>query len=278
MHRIRYCIIAVVIAVAGIVTVPSKAAEYTFSVVPQFDVRQMSETWSPILTELSERTGLKLSLKIVRDIATFEQDVINGGADFAYMNPLQLIEANAEQGYLPLIRDTSRSLQGIIVTRVDDGLEDIADLDGERIAFPSPRAFGATIATGWELKATEGLDFESTYVRTHSSVYLNVIVGAAKAGGGVLRTLEKQPEHVRNQLKVIYRTKGYASHPVAVHPRVPRADRDSVEAAFLKMAQTVSGKERLARVPLRKPTKTTISDYDPILRMTTSLTEGGLIR
>lgn len=278
MHRLRYCITAIVLAVAVVAVVPAKAAEYTFSVVPQFEVRELSKTWEPILADLSERTGIKLTLKIVKDIATFEQDVINGGPDFAYMNPLHLIEANVAQTYVPLVRDTNHELQGIIVTRAADGADNIADLHGARIAFPSPRAFGATIATGWELKSIEGLDFERAYVRTHSSVYLNVIVGAAAAGGGVLRTLENQPEHIRKQLKVIYRTKGYASHPVAVHERVPAADRTKIEGALLAMATTAAGRERLSRVPLVEPGKTQMSDYDPILQMTTSRIDGGLIR
>jgi phosphonate transport system substrate-binding protein len=91
-----------------------------------------------------------------------------------------------------------------------------------------------------------------------------VLLGLAAAGGGVKRTLEQQPDNIRNNLEVIYQTAGVASHPFVVHPRVPVAIQKKVQQALLDFADTNRGKAILNEVPFQQLGRASYDDYKPI--------------
>lgn len=234
---------------------------YTVGVVPQFASTKINSIWTPILDELSEKTGLKFKLKGSLDIPSFEKQFNAGEFDFAYMNPYHLIVANKEQGYLPITRDVGRSLFGIIVVRKDSDITDVKALDGKKVAFPAPNALGAALIPRTEFSKKFNVDVEEKYVSSHSSVYLNVILGQTAAGGGVQKTLGQQPEAIQSQLKIIYKTTEVPPHPIAVHPRVDEDVSQKVIDALLAMGETDEGKKMLALIPMKVIGKTELEDY-----------------
>jgi phosphonate transport system substrate-binding protein len=96
---------------------------------------------------------------------------------------------------------------------------------------------------------------------------LNVVTGQTVAGGGVQKTLQKQPANIRDALKVIYQTPPVATHPVAVHPRVDKAIRDKVCEAFLQLGTTPEGRKLLANIPMKQIGQATLEDYAPLKQM-----------
>jgi phosphonate transport system substrate-binding protein len=193
---------------------------YTVGVVPQFEPSKITKTWEPILKRISESSGIKLQLSASPSIPEFERQFEAGSFDFAYMNPYHLIVANEKQGYLPLIRDINSSLFGIIVVRKESPLKSVEGLDGKTVAFPAPNALGAALLTRAEFSRKFQIKIKEKYVNSHSSVYLNVLLGQVDAGGGVLKTLSQQPEDVRSQLRVLYKTTEIPSHPFVAHPSI----------------------------------------------------------
>ena len=111
------------------------------------------------------------------------------------------------------------------------------------------------------------IDFNPIYVKTHSSVYLNVILNQAAAGGGVQKTLKQQRPIIQSKLKVLYETEKIVPHPLAAHPRVPKKIRDLITTAFLKLGQSQRGIKLLARIPIRKIGKASLNDYKPLAKM-----------
>ncbi|MEZ4607285.1 MAG: phosphate/phosphite/phosphonate ABC transporter substrate-binding protein [Deinococcales bacterium] len=205
----------------------AKAQEegYIVSVVPQFPQLVLVEQWQPLLDELSQRLGVKFELETPENIPKFEIDFLEGHPDFAFVNPYHVVMAYESQGYIPLISDGSRELNGILVVNANSDIDELSDLEGQTIAFPSPNAFGASLYMR-ALLAQEGLNFEPIYVETHSNVYRFVFLGQAAAGGGVRNTLSKEDEDLQNQLKIIYETPRTRPHPIVAHPRVPEALRE----------------------------------------------------
>jgi phosphonate transport system substrate-binding protein len=190
-----------------------------------------------------------------------------GEFDFAYMNPYHFIEARKTQGYLPLVRDTGKKLKGILVVRKDAAIDDVEQLQDQAIAFPSPNALGASLMMRAQLAREFKLRFEPRYVKSHDSVYLNVVMGRTVAGGGVGRTLAKQPSEVREQLRVLYTTPAVASHPFTVHPRVPETARSLVQNALIVMGECESGQELLAKIPIGMAGAAMSEDYAPLQAM-----------
>lgn len=243
-------------------TVPAFAeTSYTFGVVPQFEPRKLADIWAPILAEITQRTGLKLKMVGSPKIPDFEVSFMAGEFDFAYMNPYHAMLAAREQDYQPLVRDGSRRLQGILTVRKDSPITAIGDLEGKKIAFPAPNALGASLIIRADLATIHNVDILPVYVQTHSSVYLNVVLGTAAAGGGVLASLNQQKQEVRERLRIIYKTRTMAPHPVTAHPRVPTADREKVRQAFLDMGGNESGAALLARIPIHQVVAADRRDY-----------------
>jgi ABC-type phosphate/phosphonate transport system substrate-binding protein len=240
---------------------------YTIGIVPQFEIRHIRKIWSPIIKEIEKNTGIKLLLVGSPTIPDFEREFNAGNFDFAYMNPYHILLAKKSQGYIPLVRDNGRKLYGILIVRKDSKIESIADLEGKKIAFPAPNALGASLLIRADLANTFKININPVYVKTHSSVYLNVVVKQTAAGGGVQKTLNQQKINIRGALKVLYKTPEVAPHPLSAHPRVPKKVREKIKNTLLKLGENNIGKSLLAKIPMKKIGPASINDYTPLKKL-----------
>jgi phosphonate transport system substrate-binding protein len=251
--------------IAGITWRPAPAqVRYSFGVIPQFEQRKLHAIWKPIIEELERRTGLAFELETTLKIQDFEREFMNGGFDFVYMNPYHIIMTTRTEEYIPLVADT-QPLRGILVVRRDSGMTKPEQLDGKEVAFPSPNALGASLMMRADLDRLRHIKVKPVYVKTHSSVYLHVVKNLVAGGGGVEKTLQEQPQEIRDELRVIYTTRPMPSHPVAAHPRVPKENREKVRQAFLAMNATPEGRALLAKVPTRGLRSVSMDEYRAML-------------
>lgn len=247
---------------AATIHAPAMAqSEYSFGVVPQFEARRLSEIWLPVLAEIERRSGVQLTMVGSPRIPEFEQAFSRGEFDFTYVNPYHSLVAHDSQGYTPLIRDGARELFGVLVVDKDSSYESVQDLEGKKIAFPAPNALGASLLMRADLTRRHGLNYAPDYVNTHSSAYLNVLLGEADAAGGVMATLNSLDPAIRDRLRIIYETTRMPPHPIVVHPRVPAEDAEKIRKAFLDMSATPEGKALLAQIPIREAVPAHADDY-----------------
>ena len=236
-------------------------------VVPQFSTRHLRAVWEPIARAVSDQANVTINIIGSRSIPVFEQQFTDGVFDIVYLNPYHMVKAHQTQGYQPILRDVKQSLQGIVVVRKDSSIEHIQELHGKVIAFPAPNALGAALLPRAEFDRTFKISFTPWYVKSHSSVYLNVLLGRAVAGGGVQKTLNQQPAHVREELRVIYRTAKIASHPIAVHPRMRPEVRDRIQQAFLTLSHMPLGKALFSNIPIKTLGLASMQDYNDLKNM-----------
>ncbi|WP_425098549.1 phosphate/phosphite/phosphonate ABC transporter substrate-binding protein [Tropicibacter sp. S64] len=266
--QIRQLLVGALVCVLTLLPVTTAAEErYTFGIVPQFEARQLAETWKPILEELHTRTGHRFEMVGSPRIPEFEAAFVQGDFDFAYMNPYHALVAGDRQGYRAIVRDGGRQLYGVLVVARDSPFRSVADLEGRTIAFPAPNALGAALLMRADLDRNFGLHYSARYVATHSSAYYNVLLGQADAAGGVMATLNSQDDLVRHGLRILYETTRLPPHPISVHPRVPKEVADAVQQAFIDMAQTESGAAMLAQVPIKRPVMATQDDYEGLRKL-----------
>lgn len=236
----------------------------TISIVPQFPLEQIYTIWSPLLAELRRQSGIELALKPYATIPDFELAFRKGEMDVAYLNPYHAVMARKAAGYIPIVRDGQERLTGILVVRQDGAAKRVADLQDSAIAFPSPNAFGASLYMRALLSEEFKLRYTPVYRSTHSNVFRHVLAGRAEAGGGLRRTLEREPPEVRAQLRILYETPQANPHPLVVHPRVPAAVRSALQAAFLQLRQHPEAAALLAAIPMPEPVRATYADYAPL--------------
>lgn len=226
---------------------------YTIAVVPQFTGLVIHRNWTPIIDYLNQHTAYKFQLSLYKTIPDFEKGFLLGEPDFAYMNPYHAVMAKRSQNYRPIIRDNERKLTGILVVRESSPYKDVADLDGTKIAFPSPNAFAAALYMRALLREERKIDFEPLYAQTHSNVYRHVLLGKAAAGGGIYRTLDRERPEVKQGLRVIYETPSTPSHPLTAHIRVSPDVNTAVQQSFAAMASDKNSAVLLKAVQLPKP-------------------------
>lgn len=235
------------------VSVHADTPVYKLAIVPQYTPLFIFRNWRPLVEQIEKDTGIRLEINTYKNFNHFINVLQKGEADFSYLSPYHLVRARKKQPYHPLLRDGEKKLVGIVVVSESSKLKSINELEGKTIAFPSPNAFAASLYMRAWLREKIGIDFTPNYVGTHGNVYRNVVRGFAIAGGGVNSTLASQPESLRKALRVLYEIPGVASHPLAVHRRVPIKVRDAVSKSIYALAENKKGRALLAAVQMEKP-------------------------
>lgn len=234
----------VLIAAIILCTSSLRAAEpdvISIGIVPQQNASKLAIIWRPILAHLTRQTGWKFQFKTAPSIPVFEQRVAEGRYDIAYMNPYHYTEFSKSPGYKAFAKAKNRSIRGIVVVRKDSEIYQLKDLDQQTIAFPAPAAFAATVLPRAKF-AAEGIGITTRYVSSHDSVYLAVARGIYPGGGGVIRTLNAASPEARDQLKVLWTSPPYTSHPLAAHPRLSDTQIEKILDALVELENTEEGR------------------------------------
>lgn len=256
--------ISIALATSSLQSLSLQAQTFTVGVVPQFDVKTLYDIWSPILSTLEEKTSYKFKFIGSKDIPSFEKELASGRFDFAYMNPFHYTNS---KHYEPLVKDHGRQLFGILTVKKDSQINSLEQLSGKTIAFPAPNALGASLLMRAELDTKHGIKFVPKYVKTHSSVYLNVGLGLISAGGGVQKTLNQQPDEVKSLLRILYKTDSVQPHPLTAKSTLNQSVKDNVKLALLDMSINEQHQKLLARVPFKKIGLATSKDYDGVRKL-----------
>lgn len=235
----------------------------SFAIVPQQSASKLARLWAPILEYLGRESGLNLEFRTAPDIPEFEARLTAGEDDIAYMNPLHYTVFSETTGYRAFAKERDKRIKGILVVRNDSPVQSPRELDGATLAFPAPGAFAASVLTRAYLVG-EGIRFTPRYVSSHDSVYRTVAKGLYPAGGGVVRTLSSTEPDIREQLRVLWTTRGYTPHAFAVHPRVPSDAVERLAQAMVGMDADEAGRALLARLSVTGFETAKDSDWDDV--------------
>ena len=240
--------------------------------MPQQSAIVLAKKWMPIFQYLTEKTGYKFVFKTTKTIPEFEKNVLAKEYDFAYMNPYHYTVFHERAGYRAMLKQGNKQIKGIMVARKDSPINSLADLNGQKLAFPAPAAFAATVIPQSVMKQ-DGIIYKPFYVSSHESVYKNVAYKNFVAGGGIERTFSNTPKDIRDQLKVIWRSKGYTPHAIAASPEISDEVVQSVIEAFLSMNENQTGKKLLAGLKFKSVIKANNSDWDDVRQLDIQLLE-----
>lgn len=239
------------------------AEPLSFGIVPQQSAKTLAGLWTPIVGYLSEKTGETIRFATAPDIPTFEQRVLAGDYDIAYMNPYHYTVFHERPGYEAIAKQADKEIRGIMVVRQDSEIDTLEDLAGLKLAFPSPAAFAASVLPRAEIKQ-RGIAFEPAYVSSHDSVYLGVARGFFPAGGGIERTFNNTDPAVKAQLRVMWKTQGYTPHAIAIHPRVGADVAQSLQQALIGMSEDPAGQALLEDINFQRIEAARDSDWDDV--------------
>ena len=223
---------------------------YSFGVVPQQSAKKLAQLWSPILKEVSEKTGLTIQFRTAKDIPTFESRLREGAYDISYMNPYHYTVFSEVSEYRAIAKRRDQKIRGIIVVHKDSTVSNLSELHALRLAFPSPAAFAASILPQAALRNAK-IDFSPSYVSSHDSVYMAVAKGLMPAGGGVKRTFNNVSPEIRENLKILWTTPAYTPHAIAAKSSVDLENRNKIQSALVELSTYPKGKMLLQSIKIK---------------------------
>jgi phosphonate transport system substrate-binding protein len=216
------------------------AKTITFGIVPQQSPQKIYEAWQPFISYLSKYTKTEIRLRTEKSIPEFEKKLYSGQYDIAYSNPYHFVIANKKQNHQAVAR-FDKDIIGILVTKKDSKINSIKDIKDKSFIFPAPKAFAATILTKYETLENINHDIEKSkkfrYVNSHDSVYKGIQRNIAQVGGGIIRTFNKFKD--KDDLKIIYKTNKYPSHPISVANNLDEKFKEKLLDALISIPKDV---------------------------------------
>ncbi len=258
-NRLKVSVLSLLLSVSFL----SHAESLTFGIVPQQSAQKLASLWTPIFNYLSAKTGDEIKFATANDIPTFEKRLLVGGYDVAYMNPYHFTVFNQTPGYHAIAKQADQLLKGIIVVKKDSPIQSLKELDGMKLAFPSPAAFAATVIPQAQMEL-DNIKIEPQYVSSHDSVYMGVARGFFTAGGGVKRTFDNTDPAIKDQLRILWTSLGYTPHAFAVHPRVSEAAKLRLQKAMIEMRSDPEGMALLETIKFKGIDAAADSDWEDV--------------
>lgn len=167
------------------------------AILPLYSPLTIYKRYDPLMRYLSEKTGYEFKLIIPKDFEEFIEIVSAGKVHFSYQNPYVFSVISKKYPIKPLAITVGEDctteegvcgdekFRGIIITRVDSGINKIEDLKGKRVMIVSPKSAGGFLSQklylekrGFNLKR----DFKLIDAKRQEKVIIGVYRGDADAG------------------------------------------------------------------------------------------------
>jgi phosphonate transport system substrate-binding protein len=225
---------------------------YTLAVIPNLPAVTLHKNWTPFVEQLSKDIGARIELKLYDKIGTFLGESEDGIPDFIYSAPNMFFLAYQKQKYVPLVR-SSLMLTGQVFVRKDSPYKNLKDLQGKTIAFVGPKNVCSVITRHAMMTGAGTIDYTTAFSGSTVNVAKSVLLGKADAGASLDISIMNDVPEMKGEFRTLLETEKIASHPLAAHPRVPKAVREAMTRAILAMDKTDPGKKLLAAVKLKNP-------------------------
>lgn len=236
---------ALTLLLAAALALPALAqTEYRFSPVNQANITTAASYWNPIVAYVSEKSGVRLSLKLGRTSADTTAYVLAQEVEFAFTNHLFSPERE-QMGWKVFGRRNTPPLHGQIVVAADSPLKHLAQLEGKEIGFPGPEAFIAYKTTYAQL-LQQKVNVRAVFGGNMDGAFAQLFSGKVAAVGANSQLVEGYAKREGKQFRVLWSSEPYHDLALMVSPKVPARDAQAVAKAFIGMAQDPQGREILA--------------------------------
>ncbi len=216
---------------------------YNFSPVNQYDINLTAVYWNPIIAYVSEKSGVKLNLKIGRTSADTTSYVLAKEVDFVFSN--HLFSPEREQlGWKVFGRRQAPALQGQIVVPADSSITDIAQLKGKEMAFAGPEAF-VVYKVPYAHLLSKGIDVKVVFAGNQNAAFAQLFSGKVQASGGNSQLVDGFTRREGKKFRVLWSSEQFQDLALMGSSKVPEKDFKAVATAFLEMSKDPKGQEIL---------------------------------
>lgn len=244
-----------------------KEDRLVLGVMPSLPPTKLFTKFQPLADYLTKTTGKVVTLSTAPNFQEYVARLKNGEYELILPNPYQYVLVSKAPGYTPLAKVSGIPFKGLIVIRKDSGINSISDLKGKKIAYPDPSALAATMQVRAYLKRN-GIDPErdtkESYAASQDSVILSVHQRLFDAAGTWPETLDRIPDDIRKELKILAETETLPHRPIAVRSDIPQDTALKIKGSLLGMANDQEGKKVLDSMGYKGFDDTSDREYDKV--------------
>jgi phosphonate transport system substrate-binding protein len=244
MKRLFCALLAKAFLLLGLCQVAlAQQAVYNFSPVNQYDINLTAAYWNPIIAYVSEKSGVKLNLKIGRTSADTTSYVLAKEVEFVFSN--HLFSPEREQlGWKVFGRRNTPPLQGQIVVPVDSAITDLAQLKGQDVAFAGPEAF-VVYKVPYAYLLSRGIDVKVVFAGNQNAAFAQMFAGKVMAAGGNSQLVEGYARREGKKFRVLWSSELFQDLALMASSKVPEAEVRKVASAFIDMYKDPKGRDIL---------------------------------
>lgn len=224
-------------------TVPSQTVTYQFAPVAQHNLQLTAAYWNPILDYVSNRSGVRLNLRLARTSAETTAAVVAGEADFAFTNHMFNPE-RISLGWKVFARRQAPKVSGQIIVPADSPVRSLAELAGKEVAFPGPEALVAYKVTYAQLLEKQ-VPVTPVFAGNLDGAFSLMLSGRAAAMGSNSQMVTEYAARENRKFRVLWSSPPFNDLALMASPRVPANSVQAVEKAFTAMHKDPAGRQIL---------------------------------
>jgi phosphonate transport system substrate-binding protein len=219
------------------------ADSFTFGVLSQRSPVLTAEYWNPILAFVGKKADVDLKLKITRTAPESNAAIAKGEYDFVYSNTI-FLPATSLPGYQVILRPRDEAIRGQIVTLADSPVNNLADLKGLEVGFPSRAAF-VGYAVPMDRLLREGIAVSPIFGGNQEGIMGQLKAGKVVAAGVNSQVMRAFAAREGLRYRVLWESVAYDNLPIAAHPRVDKAVVEAISKALAGMNDDPDGRKVL---------------------------------
>jgi phosphonate transport system substrate-binding protein len=225
---------------------PAVAADtpvYHFSPVNQYNLQVSASFWNPIVRYVSQKSGVRLNLKLGRTSADTISAILTGDVDFAFSNHLFSPE-RVKMGWTVFGRRDAAPVRAQIVVPADSPVRTLAELAGSTVVFPGQEAL-----IGYKLPyaqlLSEKVPVKLAFAANSDAAFTQLFSGRAKAAGANSQLVQNYTGREQKAFRVLWSSPPFNDLALMASKRVPAAQVRAVAQAFVGMGQDPEGRKIL---------------------------------
>lgn len=232
------------------------AADYTFTIEPDYPPERLQEIYKPLMNYLGKATGNHFTLVTARNYHFYFRDLQAGAkADFAFDEAHFTDYRIQHQHYEPLARSAEQTSYSL-VTNLDVGKSGINGLVGHGIATMSAPSLGYSLLAEFYTNPVSQPDIRSSSPSWKDAVEA---IFAGDADGAIIPTsLKDQYPNVT----VVKTSRQFAGQCISAAQTVPAEVREKVRDALLKLDDDQEAAKLLLELGISKFVPATAKEYE----------------
>lgn len=222
---------------------PAQSPAYQFSPVNQYNLQVSASFWNPIVRYVSQKSGVRMNLKLGRTSADTTSFVLAREVDFAFTNHLFSPE-RTKMGWTVFGRRNAAPVRAQIVVPADSAITSLAQLAGGTVVFPGPEALVAYKVPYAQL-LREKVAVNVAFAGNMDAAFTQLASGRAQAAGANSQLVQNYRGREDKSFRVLWSSAPFNDLALMASPRVPPAQVRAVAAAFLGMHRDPEGRRIL---------------------------------